>query len=146
MSRPMYESGGDRNNEREIMHHVASKWGVQFYKLPIAYRMDYILMSVDKAKAFVECKQRNIVWGSYPDVMISLSKLQQADSLERATGLKTFFVVRATGRIFYTVLNECLGNTELLRFGGRTSNTRDSADVEPVVHIPIEQFAELTDG
>ena len=94
MSRPMYENSGDRNNEHEIMSSVAGQWGVQFYKLPIAYRMDYILMSAEKAKAFVECKHRNITWGDYPDVMLSLSKVQQAQSLLDASGLRSLFVVR----------------------------------------------------
>ena len=115
MSRPMYENSGDRNNEHEIMSSVAGQWGVQFYKLPIAYRMDYILMSAEKAKAFVECKHRNITWGDYPDVMLSLSKVQQAQSLLDASGLRSLFVVRATDRIFYTCLNDCAARQTGLR-------------------------------
>jgi hypothetical protein len=146
MSRPMYENNGDRSNEHEIMSSVASQWGVQFYKLPIAYRMDYILMSAEKAKAFVECKHRNITWGDYPDVMLSLSKVQQAQSLLDASGLRSLFIVRATDRIFYTCLNDCAGQINWVTFGGRTYNTRDAADVEPVMHIPTNQFVEVPLG
>ena len=113
MSRPMYENSGDRNNEHEIMSSVAGQWGVQFYKLPIAYRMDYILMSAEKAKAFVECKHRNITWGDYPDVMLSLSKVQQAQSLLDASGLRSLFVVRATDRIFLHLPQRLCGPDKL---------------------------------
>ena len=103
-------------------------------------------MSAEKAKAFVECKHRNITWGDYPDVMLSLSKVQQAQSLLDASGLRSLFVVRATDRIFYTCLNDCAGQTNWVTFGGRTYNTRDAADVEPVMHIPINQFDEVPLG
>lgn len=74
-------------------------------------------MSAEKAKAFVECKHRNITWGDYPDVMLSLSKVQQAQSLLDASGLRSLFVVRATDRIFYTCLNDCAGQTNWVTFG-----------------------------
>ena len=140
MSRPMYEQAMDLAREHEMMTHVSAKWGVQYYKLPISYRMDFILMSAEYPKAFAECKHRNFKWGQYPDVMISLSKVQAADSLHRATGLKTMLIVRAIDTIYHVCLNECMENHNWLRFGGRTVNTRDDGDVEPVYHIPIERF------
>ena len=42
MSRPMYEQASDLAREHEMMSHVSAKWGVQYYKLPISYRMDFI--------------------------------------------------------------------------------------------------------
>ena len=72
--------------------------------------------------------------------MISLSKVQAADSLLNTTGLKTMLIVRAIDTIYYVCLNECVDNHNWLQFGGRTVNTRDDGDVEPVYHIPIERF------
>ena len=146
MSRPMYEQAVDLAREHEMMRTVTDKWGVQYYKLPMSYRLDFILMSAEKPKAFAECKHRNFTWGDYPDVMISLSKVQQADSLFRVTGLNTIFIVRANNRIFHTNLNNCIAEPSWLRFGGRTVNTRDDGDVEPVYHIPVEHFSEIPVG
>lgn len=143
MSRPIYEQAVDLAREHDIMSLVSAKWGVQYYKLPMSYRLDFILMSAEKPKAFVECKHRNFVWGKYPDVMISMSKVMAAEQMLQVTGLKTMFVVRATDRIFYTQLNRCAGNLNWLKFGGRTATTRDDGDIEPVYHIPIEEFSEL---
>ena len=118
MSRPIYEQAVDLAREHDIMSLVSAKWGVQYYKLPMSYRLDFILMSAEKPKAFVECKHRNFVWGKYPDVMISMSKVMAAEQMLQVTGLKTMFVVRATDRIFYTQLNRCAGNLNWLKFGG----------------------------
>jgi len=143
MSRPIYEGAMDLAREHDIMGLVSAKWGVQYYKLPMSYRLDFMLMSADKPKAFVECKHRNFVWGKYPDVMISMSKVIAAEQMLQITGLRTMFVVRATDRIFYVQLNRCVSNVDWLKFGGRTANTRDDGDIEPVYHIPIAEFAEL---
>ena len=146
MSRPMYEQAIDLAREHDMMQQVTAQWGVQYYKLPMSYRLDFILMSAEIPKAFAECKHRNFNWGDYPDVMISLSKVQQAESLQRVTGLNTIFVVRANNRIFHTTLNHCVNEPNWLRFGGRTVSTRDDGDVEPVYHIPINQFVEVVNG
>ena len=139
----MYEQAIDLAREHDIMSFVSSKWGVQYYKLPISYRLDFILMSAENPKAFVECKHRNFVWGKYPDVMISMSKVMAAEQMLQITGLQTMFVVRATDRIFYSQLNRCVDNLNWLKFGGRTATTRDDGDIEPVYHIPVEEFSEL---
>ena len=143
MSRPMYESAMDLAREHDIMQKVSASWGVQYYKLPISYRLDFILMSAEKPKAFVECKHRNFAWGDYPDVMISMSKVMVAEQMLQITGLRTMFIVRAKDQILYTQLNVCASHVDWLRFGGRTANTRDDGDVEPVYHIPANHFSML---
>ena len=54
MSRPYYESNGDRANESAAMRQACSVWGLDFHKLPISYRLDYALTSNDLIKGFAE--------------------------------------------------------------------------------------------
>ena len=141
MSRPFYEDSGDRANESAAMRQACSVWGLDFHKLPISYRLDYALTSNDVIKGFAEVKCRRFEWDTYPDVMVSVSKVQAAKSLYAATNQGSIFLVRANERLFWTSLHET-GDSRIV-FGGRTTQTRDSADVEPVVHIPCKNFREI---
>ena len=110
--RPLYESEEDLNEEGKIITDLCAAWDCDYYKLPISYRLDFLLETKDKHPlGFVECKRRDFHWNQYPDIMISLSKVITAMNLGVATG--------------------------------RTLNTRDSADIEPVVHIPVGEFSEV---
>lgn len=53
MSRPMYEQAIDLAREHDMMQQVTAQWGVQYYKLPMSYRLDFILMSAEKPKALL---------------------------------------------------------------------------------------------
>ena len=142
--RPLYESEEDLNEEGKIITDLCSAWDCDYYKLPISYRLDFLLETKDKHPlGFVECKRRDFHWNQYPDIMISLSKVITAMNLGVATGLNTNFVVKANDRLMWCRLNDAIGRSDWLRLGGRTLNTRDSADIEPVVHIPVGEFSEV---
>ena len=147
--RPIYESKEDLSEESKIVSDLCAAWDCVYHKLPISYRLDFLLetkhspSTPQRPLGFVECKRRNIYWNQYPDIMISLSKLIAAMNMEVATGLVTNFVVKANDALMWCRLNDAGGREDWVRMGGRTSDTRDDADIEPVIHIPVCEFSEV---
>ena len=142
--RQLYESEGDLAEEDKIITDLCVAWDCVYHKLPISYRLDFLLETKDQHPlGFVECKRRNIHWNQYPDIMISLSKLVAATSMKTSTGLTTNFVVKTNDALMWCRLNDAAGRGDWIRMGGRTVNTRDSADIEPVIHIPTGEFSEV---
>ncbi len=62
--------------------------------------------------------------------------------LAERTDTPFIFAVRFTDRLMYHHITEI--GKYALAMGGRTVNTRDPQDVEPVIHIPVNQFIEVT--
>ena len=80
MARPMYETDADRKKEQALAD-AFKQHGYDFYKLPIQYRLDFVVFKDNKAKAFIEVKHRNVRLLQYDTAMISLSKVIQATRL-----------------------------------------------------------------
>jgi hypothetical protein len=144
----MYESDGDRRNEDLIRRAIEEIVGVFLHKLPTSYGLDYVATGDAAGASLVgwyETKCRSgMTWGQYPDVMVSVLKLRAAAGLRVSTDRPASFAVADnTGEI--RVASLCDARPEWIRYGGRTSQTRDSADVEPVCHIPLDRFVPLKD-
>ena len=137
MTRPTYETESDRQAEQAIAETVARAWRCALYKLPISYGFDFAVIrghKPEKVVAFVEVKRRHHSFGIYDDIMLSALKLMKA----KQVGVPVYFVVQWDDKTGYCELTDDLW--ESLAWGGRTSKTRDAADIEPVVHIPMARF------
>ena len=143
MTRTMYENEDDRNNEQAIMERLAAAWDIEYHKLPMSYRMDFAVTKADSIVGFAEVKMRRMNWGQYPTIMLSMSKVHAACQYHQSLKLPTVFVVGTMdGGCHYTHLHDVPGNAKLV-YGGRTMQTRDSADVEPCYMIPINRFVSI---
>jgi len=91
MARPMYETEADRKKEQALAD-AFKQHGYDFYKLPIQYRLDFVVFKDTKAKAFIEVKHRNVRLFQYDSAMISLSKVIQARLLTQHTGLPAYLL------------------------------------------------------
>lgn len=140
--RTMYETSQDLVNEAAVRSYVESRFSAEVRKVPLSYGVDSMVTQDGKLVAWLEIKCRpGMTWGQYPDVMISVLKLRAAAGLKAATGIDTHFVVSdANGDIKSS--NLCKTSSDWIRFGGRTVQTRDAADEEPVCHIPLDHFTE----
>lgn len=146
--RPMYESDGDRQNEDLIRRAIEDRQGFYLHKLPTSYGIDYVATSDPTGMGLVgwyEVKYRGgMTWGQYEDIMVSVLKLRAAAGLRVSTDRPVMFAVADnSGEI--RVANLCNTRPEWIRFGGRTLQTRDRGDVEPVCHIPLDCFVPLKD-
>ena len=91
MARPMYETEADRKKEQALAD-AFKQHGYDFYKLPIQYRLDFVVFKDNEAKAFIEVKHRNVRLFDYDSAMISLSKVIQARLLTQHTGLPAYLL------------------------------------------------------
>ena len=139
--RPMYETQEQITNEEKVRLFLEERMKGKLHKLPISYRLDWILFKDGKAKAVVEYKRRKCSMNQYPDIMLSLGKWNAGLDYKIKNGMKFVFVVQFTDG-FAMYIHDDKHEADI-RWGGRTAQTRDSADIEPVVHIPITRFVKF---
>jgi len=138
--RPKYETEEDRNREAVVLSSVCRSWECAAYKLPDRYEFDYLLMRKKEGKAWLEIKVRTNERDDYPDYMISFAKLLAARRLSEASGLPSFLLVQWLRRKGLIRLDNI--KNFRLSMGGR-SDRGDVQDLEPVIFIPMPDFAQL---
>ena len=129
--RKQYETQADRAKEQALAD-AFKKHGYDFYKLPMQYRLDFVVFKDNKAKAFIEVKHRNVRLLQYDTAMVSLSKVIQARLLTQHTGLPAY------------LLNVYIDNIARFDFagdyklgkGGR-SDRGDAQDADICAYFPI---------
>lgn len=138
--RPLFETRFDQIAERRILDKLKKTWGIEARKLPIKYGLDYMIWANNDRRAFIEIKHRDMAWGDYPTIMLSLHKVLKARELHLITGFPSLFVVEDNnGSTRYCNFAKIPQNASI-EFGGRTAKTRDADDIEPVYMIPIKLF------
>lgn len=146
MMRPMYESERDRINEDRIARRIEKAWSMELKKMPVSYKLDFAAIRDKVIVGWLEVKRRKIrrEWRS---VMLSVSKWKAGCVLSSSTGVGWAFVVENSldGKLWWCDCSDMMEEEEPLRieWGGRTRSTRDSADVEPVIHIPTKLFKQV---
>jgi hypothetical protein len=141
--RPLYETETDKGNERRAFPLIGKNLGGEARKLPERHFADCVIVAPDgKIKSYVEYKKRRMAWGDYPTIMLSAGKFLRLEEV-RNLGIRAFFAVEDRhGDVRMLDLHApYLGMTVV--WGGRTSSTRDSMDIEPVCHFPVESFARV---
>lgn len=137
--RPTYETKTDREKQYEVASELGARWNAEFQDLPHSYRIDYCAVRNEKIVAMVEVKIRSHFIQKYDTVMVSMSKWKELKQYE-ALGIPGIFAFRFADGIYHHRVKDY---DAVPQWGGRTNMTRDSADVEPVVHIPITAWKKL---
>jgi hypothetical protein len=142
MSRPLYETEQDRENERRLAEMIGAKYNYKFVKMPIKLSLDYMLIGLDgMARAFMEMRQRKTPMHKYPTYMISLYKVMMASQLTQTTGLPCYLAVQWSDKAGICKLPP---HTAPLRIAkGGSMQRGDPQDIEPVVYFDMSCFKEL---
>ena len=140
MSRPQYETHDDLKNEQESIKILELVSGRKSFKLPKSYRIDFAMCDGEEITSWIEVKCRKNKFRQYPTLAISITKLMAGLAFEQKTGLPFFLVVHWPDFLGYIRI-QSLSDFKILK-GGRTDRN-DNADIEPMVHIPIEMFKKL---
>ena len=138
--RPLYENAETLSAEQHTAFAIQAAWGVDLHKLPISYHVDYAVCRQNSKDilGWLEVKKRDADFNTYPDIVLSVLKYNAGRSMAMTTGLKFVFAIELTDGIFMAELQE--EPVPPIEYGGRTTKTRDSGDVEPVVKIPMARF------
>lgn len=139
--RDWYETDNDLAKESRCMETFTMAYGAVAHKLPVSYHLDYMVEREGKATAWAEVKCRNNPSTRYPDLMLSILKWNVGVGLSIHTGLPFILVAGFDDGVFWYRYKP--DHTIPIRWGGRTKNTRDRADIEPVAHIPIPLFTKV---
>jgi hypothetical protein len=148
--RPLYETPSDRGHEFRafpvIAGHLSRRWRAEVNpkKMPSTHFSDCVMIDRDgKVRAYIEYKKRGMKWGDYPTIMLSASKYLRLDEVRNLPKVGAYFAVEdRTGSIRMVDLHDPLSGMFVV-WGGRTASTRDTMDIEPVCHFPVQSFEEV---
>ena len=144
MSRPIYENAETLANEVEAAKRIEQRWKCTLDKLPRSYEIDFAASRPGFGiVAWIEYKRRDMAWGQYPTIMLSVRKVDALRRFARLAGSSFFVVEDRTGEIRFARIDGQHWDS-FVEFGGRTRQTRDTADIEPIVKIQLERFKPLT--
>lgn len=150
MSRPIYESNADRGREDRVADRVGAALGCRMVKLTGQYaRMDRLAeWPTGRRHAFVEIKCRKSFHDQYPTLMLSAAKWRDGVDMAEATGGDFYVVASYLDGVWLYAYNpqHVADRAVWLQHGGRTRQTRDPLDVEPVMHIASELFLPLPES
>ena len=133
--RPMYENDNDLRSEKNLISYVSDCWNVASYKLPMSYKIDYVMYRDESPVGFAEVKVRTHTFGTFPTYIISLGKVMEARRLARETNTKSILIVSWTDRTGYLDFF----SHHQIRHGGR-SDRNDWQDQEPMCHFDLKHF------
>jgi hypothetical protein len=136
--REQYESKSDLRKEQLVAAEFEARRGVKLRKMPISYRTDFLVIKGGKAVGVLEVKARGIASTDYPTIIVSLGKMMNGIRFHQL-GLPYVIAFAMHDGIYYYAYDEdhSLGMMNI-EYGGRTLNTRDQDDIEPVCHIKVE--------
>lgn len=142
--RPMYENDLSLKDEKRIQPLLEASWGVSLHKMPVSYRLDWIATRNGAATAVVEYKRRFVEKNQYDTIFLSLGKWNAGMDFVLKNNLAFVFVAEWNDGLGYLAVNKEFDTSSFqIGFGGRTVQTRDSGDIEPVIHLPISLFKTL---
>lgn len=144
--RPMYEEQSDLRRERIVADEVERHYNVRADKLPISYSLDFMLSRDGVGMAMLEVKCRpDIVSTTYPAIMLSLLKWRSIMSYHWQ-GLAVAVAFGFPDGVFVYWIERDTNLRDLrVNFSGRTVQTRDDADKEPVVFLPVSKMEKISD-
>ena len=141
MSRPLYETEQDRENERRLAEMIGAKYNYKFVKMPIKLSLDYMLTQDGTAKAFMEMRRRKTPMHKYSTYMISLYKVMMASQLTQTTGLPCYLAVQWSDKAGICKLPPHIAPLSVAQ--GGSMQRGDPQDIEPVVYFDMSFFMEL---
>jgi hypothetical protein len=149
MARPIYETDTDLRAEAAVAAAFEERFSMRLKKLPRSYYVDYMAFDFSaKAEnpppnngcAWIEVKCRSHDMGTYDTFFISALKWSHGTALARNTGLPFIIVVGFTNCVAWYQYDP---KAKLAYAWGGRQDRADSADEEPMVHIPVSGFVVL---
>lgn len=141
MSRPLYESQQDRDNEQRLADAIERQHNCVLHKMPTKLSLDYLATRDGAAVAFFEMRNRRNKMHAYPTYMLSLYKVMMASNLSQTTGLPCFLAVQWADKAGMCRLP--LEHDKMETQIGGSVRRGDPQDIEPVVHFGMDNFKEI---
>lgn len=127
----MRETSEDRQNEVLTMSEICKRWRCEAFKLPQYHSLDHALIRGKTVFAIAEVKVRSSSWRKYDRVMVGLDKVLTARQIGRASGLKTFLIVRWTDAVGFINFEEDM----TVEIGGRKDRETDESNLVAMFNL-----------
>ena len=149
MARQHYESEHDKKNERIVKELVKEHHDHCILQKPTNahYSMiDYFAFDSFKCIGLFEIKCRHFMWGTHKTIMFSSGKWAEGFKYSQTLCVPFYIIISCyDGTFQYKQKIEDVSSGKVFcEWGGRTSATRDSGDIEPVMMIPIDLFEKIS--
>lgn len=146
--RQRFETAEDRQRQDAIARALKRTYHWVLRSLDASnahYSLDYFATSTSGiGQAWVEVKERRHVFGTYVSVILSAGKWREGTEFSRASGLPFLLFFQFTDGLYrYEFRPQHIQEAVRFDWGGRTSDARDEADAEPVVHIPLALWTKV---
>lgn len=134
--RRLYETPAHLKAEEAVILELCKRWGCEWWKLPLTYRLDYALTSSDdEVMAWLEIKCRS----RKEDIKLSLHKVMAGLELARVTGLPFLLAVAFGDEIYWQKIQP--GDMKIAMWG--RVDRQDWQDTEPMVVFALKDFKRL---
>ena len=151
--RKQYENKESLQAENDFKETIEQSWDCVLKKMHYHHIIDFMLTRNKVAKAWVEVKCLNKTYDKFPCTILSLSKFMKGVEYYNTTGLPFIFATRLNAEVedgdgieyysdWYYSYNPKHPKFEII-WGGRTKQTRDKFDIEPIIQIPMVYFKEI---
>lgn len=142
--RPQYQTSSDLRNEQRAVPAIESALRGEARKLPRNHFADFVVVGEGGGiLSYVEYKRRKFKWGAYPTILLSATKFLKLRSVS-GLRVRSFFVVEDDDGDIRALELTRADLDFTVEYGGRTAQTRDPRDIEPVVHLGCEQFRRIS--
>lgn len=148
MSRPLYETPENRENEMRILQTIAAEWNVTpSPKLPMKNQLDYALLRnsgkmCPEVVCLVEIKDRSTMKKEWPTYYISLHKYMAALHYQAIAKVPALLVVQfpaPRGLQYVRFQSSLIEYVSMSNYVGRN----DKDDNELVAHINMKHFFDI---
>lgn len=140
--RPLYETPKDRIKQRDFLDEIEKELGWVITEVPRSYHIEAIVQQNNKTVGVIEVKNRNHPYGHHKTIILALLKVRVGLAFASMLKVPFYFGVKWVDGPWGLFNFDEADITELYLDpkGGRTVNTRDAADEEPVLHLPLNKF------
>jgi hypothetical protein len=143
--RQQYETPATLAAENATIKAFCKEMGLKAHKNPAPYyQIDYSLEDPETSRTFAqaEVKRRFHNHGDFGTLLIALNKFKTGAEYHEICGLDFYIIIEFNDGIWFYQHQH--GDKFSCVFGGRTTNTRDTGDLSPVIHIPLARFNPLS--
>jgi hypothetical protein len=142
--RQRHETEADLERERQAASKFSRRRKCVLHKLPIFYEIDYLIEFQGLIRGVLEVKCRDFHSYDYGTIFLSLHKYKALCEYGRLVGGTADLVVQLRDKMLTANLLSYHPSSMRIAFGGRTDR-EEPQDQEPVLHIPIDWFIEVTE-
>lgn len=142
MSRPIYERDTDRHAEAALAREIADRWGVTCLTLPKLATADLLICNPDMTfRCWAEIKTRQIEFGTYRCLHLSLDKVHRLQRLADLTRVRVIIIANLIDGAF-AIPCPPMGSHIVTEQGGRTDRN-DAKDVEEMACLFWPDFTRI---